>query len=478
MIHNPHIKIFVVSLLISGILFSCQCDDNNSDTAQEQNPEVLNKIMERGEIVATMGSNSIDYFIYKGRPMGYQLEMMELFANYLGVNLEVHVSNDLSKNFECLQSGRCDVIALDLTVTRQRSKVVDFAEPHSQVRQVLVQRKPDDWRTMSSRKIEKSLIRDQLDLAGKTIYVQSNTAYARRLRNLQEEIGDTIYIIEDTEHDEEALIAMVSHGDIDYTVCDEHLAMVNNTYFNNIDIKTPVSFLQNLAWAVRKGADSLRAKIDEWMVRYKKTRSYALLYNKYFKNPRSINIVQSEYYSKKGGRISYYDEIIKKISKQNEMDWRLLASLIYQESKFHPEVVSWAGAFGIMQLMPETAQEYGVDSLSPVADQIEAGIKYIKSIDKQLPEEITDRKERIKFILAAYNVGIGHVLDARRLAEKYGKDPNIWTNNVDYFLLNKSDSKYYNDKVVYYGYCRGSEPYNFVKQILNRYEHYKNVIKQ
>ncbi len=477
MIPNRHIKFFFISLISALILFSCGGDKSSSDISDEEKPKVLENIMERGEIVATMGSNSIDYFIYKGRPMGYQLEMMELFANYLGVNLEVHVTNDLSKNFEYLQSGRCDVIALDLTVTRQRSKVVDFAEPHSQTRQVLVQRKPDNWWTLSKRELEKKLIRSPLSLAGKTVYVQNNTAYVKRLRNLQEEIGDTICIIEDFENEEESLIAMVSGGEIDYTVCDEHLALVNRMYYRNLDVGTAVSFNQNLAWAVKKGADSLRAKINEWMLKFRKTRSYALLYDKYFENPRSVNIVQSEFYSKNGGKISHYDEIIKKLSEQSEMDWRLLSSLIYQESKFHPEVVSWAGAFGIMQLMPETAMDYGVDSLSSVEAQIEAGIKHIKIINKQLPEEISDREERIKFILASYNVGIGHVLDARRLAEKYDKDPNVWIDNVDYFLLNKSDSKYYTDKVVYYGYCRGSEPYNFVREILDRYEHYKNVIR-
>lgn len=477
MIRLRHTKLCLSILLSALLFFACGDERDHSGDEGYSKPEVLKKIMEKGEIVATMGSNSIDYFIYKGRPMGYQLEMMELFAKHLGVNLEVHISNDLSKNFKCLQSGRCDVIAIDLTVTRQRSKVVDFAEPHGQTRQVLVQSKPEGWWKMRRSELEKHLVSSPLELAGKTVYVQSNTAYVRRLRNLQEEIGDTIYVIEDTENEEEALIAMVASGEIDYTVCDEHLALVNKTYYNNLDVSTAVSFHQNLAWAVRKGADSLKAAINEWMLKFKKTRSYALLYNKYFKNPRSVNIVQSEFYSKNGGKISYYDDIIKRISEDNEMDWRLLASLIYQESKFHPEVVSWAGAFGIMQLMPETAEEYGIDSLSSVEEQIKAGITHIKSIDKQLPKEISDEEERIKFILASYNVGIGHVLDARRLAEKYGKDPNVWTDNVDYFLLNKSNSKYYTDKVVYYGYCRGVEPYNFVREILDRYEHYKNVIK-
>ncbi len=179
----------------------------------------------------------------------------------------------------------------------------------------------------------------------------------------------------------------------------------------------------------------------------------------------------------KGGKISPYDEKIKEYSSLIDWDWRLLASLIYQESRFHPQAKSWAGAFGLMQLMPHTAQKYGVDSLSSPMDQIKAGVQFIKLLDKQFLDKIEDKDERTKFVLASYNAGIAHVYDARRLAEKYHKDPNLWDENVDFYLLNKSKPEYYNDSVVKYGYCRGTEPYNFVYDILDRYNHYKNVIE-
>jgi len=126
--------------------------------------------------------------------------------------------------------------------------------------------------------------------------------------------------------------------------------------------------------------------------------------------------------------------------------------------------------------MPHNAEKYGIDSLSSPEDQIKAGVQFIKLLDKQFESKIADKGERTKFVLASYNAGIAHVYDARRLAEKYNKDPNLWEQNVDYYLLNKSKPKYYNDSVVKYGYCRGTEPYNFVYDILDRYEHYKNTI--
>jgi membrane-bound lytic murein transglycosylase F len=218
--------------------------------------------------------------------------------------------------------------------------------------------------------------------------------------------------------------------------------------------------------------------LNAWLEEFKKQKQYTYLYNKYFKNPKSARIYESEFYSRNSGKISVYDEVIKKYSQNIGWDWRLIASLIYQESKFHPEVRSWAGAYGLMQLMPETAAQFGVDSLAGPEQQIEAGIRFLKYIDKQLEEVIEDPEERVKFILASYNVGIGHVLDARRLADKYGKDSNKWFANVDTFLLQKSEPKFYRDPVVYYGYCRGTEPVNFVSEILQRYDHYKNFTEQ
>ncbi|HOU31042.1 MAG TPA: transglycosylase SLT domain-containing protein, partial [Bacteroidales bacterium] len=157
-------------------------------------------------------------------------------------------------------------------------------------------------------------------------------------------------------------------------------------------------------------------------------------------------------------------------------DWRLLASLIYQESRFKSNAVSWAGAHGLMQVMPETGQRFGVDVTSSPENNLRGGVLYLQHIQKYFEDKIPDEGERIKFVLAAYNAGIGNVLDAMRLAEKYGRNPLLWDDNVAYFLLKKSDPEYYNDPVVKHGYCRGSEPVNFVAEILARYSEYRNFI--
>jgi membrane-bound lytic murein transglycosylase F len=174
--------------------------------------------------------------------------------------------------------------------------------------------------------------------------------------------------------------------------------------------------------------------------------------------------------------ISVYDDLIREFSVSIKWDWRLLASLICQESHFNPDVESYAGAFGLMQVMPETAKNFGIDITASPENNMKAGIRYINWLYTIFDKKIPDKKERINFILASYNAGPGHVLDAMKLAEKNGMDPKKWEGNVAVWLLKKSEPQYYNDTVVKNGYFRGTESVSFVSQVLKRYERYKNII--
>lgn len=177
-------------------------------------------------------------------------------------------------------------------------------------------------------------------------------------------------------------------------------------------------------------------------------------------------------------KISSYDNMIRYFSASINWDWRLLASLICQESNFDPTVRSNAGAFGLMQIMPDTGNNFGIDITSSPENNIKAGIDYINWLHSIFDRRIPDRKERIKFILAAYNAGPGHVLDAMKLAGKNGMDPQKWKGNVEVWMIKKSEPQYYNDTVVRSGYFRGTESVHFVSQVLERFEHYKNIIPE
>ena len=200
------------------------------------------------------------------------------------------------------------------------------------------------------------------------------------------------------------------------------------------------------------------------------------MYNKYFIYPRS-HLSEYSFTPSKNGKFSPWDDFLRSKSANYDFDWRLVASLIYEESQFQPDAISVKGAFGLMQFMPETAEKYKINFKSSPEEQIEAGLKYLSELDRQFKKMIKNKEERIKFVLAAYNSGIAHVLDARRLAKKYDRNPNLWDDNVDYFMKNKSNPEYFTDSVVQHGYSNGVVSFNFVNDILNRYEHYKNVIE-
>lgn len=450
------------------------CTNNEPESEIQSSVECdLDAIIENGVLRAAIEFNSVDYFIYKGEPMGFQYEMLQSFADQLDVDLELTIVDKENEAIELLNDGNVDIIAIGLTINSLYKNALTFTEPIMETRQVLVQRKPLNWRQMTQDDLDRQLVRSQLDLAYKTVYVEGNSVYYKRMVSLADEIGDTINVIE-VPYKSEKLIEDVVYGDIDYTVADENVALVSSTYYPSIDVSTPVSFLQKEAWGVRSNhSKKLLATLNSWILSYKGTSRYNYLYAKYFKNSRTGIIVNSDYYSLSTGKISKWDDVIKDASQELGWDWRLVSSLVYQESRFDPEVVSWAGAFGLMQVMPVTGDKFGIDvTTATPKENVMAGISYLKWLDNYFLERVPDDKERIKFVLGSYNAGPGHVLDAMRLAEKYDMNPQLWDGNVAYWLLKKSDPEVYRDESVRNGYSRGEESVNYVTEILERYKHY------
>ncbi len=466
-------KSIIIVLLSVIFLQSCGSEEIPED---ESNLKAKKAI--RNKLVALTGYNAYSYFIYKGQLMGFDYELVRKLAAYLNLQLELKVVNDISEMFRQVNSGEGDIIAFNLTITRERLAEVDFTSSINSIKQVLVQRKPDNWERMRKDRIEKQLIRDPVDLIGKTVVVRSSSSYLERMHNLSDEIGGNILILEaEPDLTTEDLIAMVASGEIEYTISDDNVANLNEAYFRNIDVNTPISLSQRIAWAVKKSNEDLLNSVNKWLDSIKKTVDFAVIYKKYFTNRYAyIKRVTSKYFSQTGGGISRYDNQIKKYSKTIGWDWRLGASLIYQESQFNPNAKSWAGAAGLMQLMPTTAKQFGATNLYNPNQNLKAGFKYLGYLNNLWSDSIADPTERIKFILASYNVGQGHIIDARELTDKYGGNPDLWDDNVEYYLRMKSKPKYYNDDIVKQGYARGKETVKYVNKILERYDRYKQLI--
>ena len=456
---------------------ACNILDGSTDSAAEiTEPQVaidLPEILERGKLIALTGYDVTSYFIYRGRPMGFEYDLLSRFANYIGVELEIVVVRDLDLLFDELNKGTGDLLAYNLTITKERKQYAAFTDYHTAIRQMLVQRLPENWRNMPQYKIDQELIESPLELIGKRVHVRKRSSYYQRLHNLSEEIGGDVEIIEvPGDVTTEELIRQVSEGEIEYSIADENIAWINKTYYDNIDIRVAVSLPQRIAWSVRKNSPALRETINEWLAEIKQEPTFNVIYNKYYRNRNFYRQrVSSNFSSFSGGQISPYDDLIKKYASGIGWDWRLLASQIYEESRFDPKAKSWAGAVGLMQITPQTAEQYNLANITHPEENLRAGTAYLAWLSN-FWSEIPDSSERLRFVLASFNVGQGHVRDAQRLAEKFGGDRLSWS-DVSAYLLKKSQPKYYNDPVVLHGYCRGAEPVDYVKEILYIYENYR-----
>ncbi len=467
-------NITLIFILISILSCSSDSEDDNFNVVDIG----LDKIVKRGKLVAITGYNAYSYFIYRGQTMGYEYELIKRLSDHLGLELELKVVKEIPEMFRMLNDGEGDIIAFNLTVTKKRKKKVNFTHYHNITRQVLIQRKPDNWYQMTSDQIDRDILGSPLDLEDKTVYVRYGSSYIDRLDNLMEESGINIDIVEaDPDVSTEDLIKQVSEGEIDYTISDRNIALLQQAYYSNIDISTEISLPQKIAWAVRKNAPAFLDTVNSWIDSMKRTPDYYVIYNKYYKNRHAFRRrVSSDYFSLNSGKISEYDNIIKRYAEKINIDWRILSALIYQESQFRVNAKSWAGARGLMQIMPATASQYGVKDPTDPMQNLDAGMRYLGWLDDFWSEFIPDSTQRLKFVLASYNIGPGHIIDARKLAEKYGADPNVWDGNVEEFLLKKSIPKYYNDKVVRNGYARGTETVEYVKRIFEIFDHYKQFI--
>lgn len=477
-------SIYRLISIIPVFFFCCQSPSTQTNELEIQSideEEVvdidLSEIKKRGYITAIVENSSSGMFLYRGEPMGYEYELMSLFAESIGVELRVDITRDIAESFKKLNNGEGDIIARNLTITSDRKKIIAFSEPLHLVRQMLVQRKPDDWRQMKLHEIERELIRNPVDLKGKTINVRPNSSYIPRLKSLSNEIGGEIFVkIMPEDMETESIIEMVANGELEYTVADEDIAQVNSRYHSILDVETAVSFPQEVGWGLRKSSSKLLKEVNKWLVGMKKINDYYALYDKYYRNYRKNKaMISSGYFSTDAETISPYDSLIKLYSEKLNWDWRLLAAQISKESRFDPSAQSWIDARGLMQVMPQTGEEYGVKDLYNPNQNLYAGTEHLMWLEKRW-EHVADSVERLKFVLGSYNVGDGHVRDAVKLTKKYGGDTSIWDDNVAKYLKLKSKKKYFEDPVVSYGYCRGTEPVAYVEDIIYRYNRYLQMM--
>lgn len=470
-----------IAFFLFPMLLMCACQErgksNENENLLEETKDtisVFQHLLERGKLVAATDCGVFNYWLTDGKPSGFEYELLNDFCKSQNLELEVLVIDDIDSCLRLLDSCQIDLIATGIGTTKEMKRQYLLTMPILTQKSVLVQRMPQRWNDMSTdNEIENQLLRSPMDLAGRTIVLPKGSHNVNVLKHLSDEIGDTIYIVENDTLNSLDLVRQVSEGKIDYTVVEEYVAQMANANFSGLDTKLAVSIEQPLGWAMRNhdNDSSLLMAVNSWIDNYEQKNMRRVL-ARYVRKGRGIMKPKPM----PEGHICEYDKAIQKVARNIGWDWRLMASIIYQESRFQSDLESEKGAFGLMQLMPVVMEKYGIDYDSSPEEQLAAGGKLLKYLDDCLEDKVLDSTERVKFVLAAYNSGLGHVYDARRLAEKYGKDPGVWYDNVDFFILNKSKAQYYNDTCCKCGYLRGTETYRFVDEVLERYEHYKESV--
>lgn len=457
---RAHIATVIITLwTVILVATACRSSSSAGDTRQGL-PDTLR--------VGTLYSPT-SLFIFRGDTMGYEYERIRNFARDKNITAEFVVARNMESMMQMLDSGQIDIIAYEIPITAEYKNQVLHCGTQNVTHQVLVQRKSRD-----------SLITDVTQLVGKDIFVEAGSKYESRLLNLDNEIGGGINIHKISEDSliTEDLIEMVSKGKIPFTIVDSDIARLNSTYFSNIDISLTVSFPQRASWAVRQTDTALADSVDAWSKLAKSREEYKKVLKRYFElGKRDETYTDAEYltlpkakHGKQQG-ISPYDHIFRHYAGTIGWDWRLLASQAWIESRFDTTATSWAGARGLMQIMPGTARAYGLhpSELSDPEKSVRIAVESIKDLNNYFARRISDPAERRKFIIAAYNSGIGHVADAIALAAKYGKNPSVWYGNVEEAILWKSNPEFYNDEVCRFGYFRGKQTVAYVKKVLHQY---------
>ncbi len=425
-------------------------------------------ILESGTLRVLTRNNPASYFIWRGELMGFDYDLLKKFARDHKLRLSMVVPNADMDLTDALQAGMGDMIAASLTVTvTRRQQGLVFTRPYLQVTEQVIAPSTDI-------SLQGDAPLEQM-ISGKMVAVNPQTSYHESLAEmmlLQRERG--IAPIQISEHPgatTEYLIDAVAQGIFPYTVADSHLVAIESTYRDDFRVVADLPNIREIAWAVRTDQSHLLEQLNNFLNKHDRDLFFNVTYNKYFKEKKHI-LRHQENRLRNTDALSPYDPIVHKYTDKTDRDWRMVVAQMYQESQFNPRARSFSGAQGLMQVLPRTARQLGVENLYKPENGIRAGIAYLGWLDQRFPQNIPV-EQKIYFTLAAYNAGHGHVHDARALAQQLGLDPNQWFGHVEEAMLLLSQPKHY--RKSRFGYVRGREPVKYVREIRDRYIGYLGV---
>jgi membrane-bound lytic murein transglycosylase F len=421
-----------------------------------EEPSTLERVQAEGVLRVITRNSPATYFQDRNGETGFEYELVKRFADDLGVELKIETADHLDELFTSLGKPDGPVLAAaGLVQSASRQQSARFSLPYLEVTPQVIYRNGQQRPTRPA------------DLIGKRILVLKGSSHAEQLAELKLQLPELTY-------DESAavevvdLLRMVDEGQIDLTLVDSNELAMNQVYFSNVRVAFDLGDSQNLAWVVAPGEDtSLLDEINAFIERAQKNGSLQRLKDRYYGHVDVLGYVGAYTFAKHlQQRLPRYEQFFRQAAQNNQVDWRLLAAMGYQESLWQPTATSKTGVRGLMMLTLRTAQAMGVSDRLDPKQSIDGGAKYIVHVKNQLPESIQE-PDRTWFALAAYNVGGGHLEDARKLTEAEGLDPNKWL-DVQKILPRLSQKQWYSK--TRYGYARGGEPVHFVRNIRRYYD--------
>jgi membrane-bound lytic murein transglycosylase F len=393
--------------------------------------------------------NASDYFVYRGVPIGFQYEMLKELQKGIGRNVEIKVEINVSNILKDLFENNYDIIVMDINHSGFLLPMFATSIPHSYSYPVLVSGMKTDSAEEKSIWVSKDF---------RTIlFFKDESPYCDYPVQISNELST------------EELFEKVDAGEISYMICDYNQAITLMPFYSNVRIIEKAGAKFDRRWILNKKNVQLNEDINHWLMDFKKTPKYRRFIRKYFSQESSI--INELFANKQSGSISKYDGIIKKYAQKYELDWRFVASIIFQETKFTPELTGKGGSYGLLQLMPITMEYYGISVADGEEANIRAGIQHLNLIRNSF-DEIENEDEKLYFVAAAYNAGRGHLFDAQRLCAKYEDDFTKWKDVAKYLKL-KSHRQYATDSVVTSGYYPGIYAVRYSQQVMERYFAYK-----
>jgi len=415
----------------------------------------LEQVQERGVLRVLTRNSATTYYEGPYGPTGVEYDLAEGFARYLGVKLQIKVPDTLSGILQGTQSGSADMAAAGLTVTEDRREQFNFSSSYQRITPQLVYRSG----TAPPRNLD--------DLHG-TLEVVANSSHAERLRELREEYP-SLSFTENDKLENEQLLSLVWEQVIDYTVADSNEVAISRRFYPELRVAFDISQPEPLAWAFPPGDDhSLLDKANEYLQTLRQSGRLDRILQKYYAYVEDFDYVGTRRYMQHiEQRLPRYQAWFEQSGKDTGIDWRLLAAIGYQESHWNPKAVSPTGVRGLMMLTQSTMKQLGIEkSRHDPQASIEGGARYIKRVMKRLPKRVKN-PDRTWMALAAYNIGFGHLEDARVLAQEDGADPDKWI-DVKKYLPRLSQKKWY--RKTRHGYARGEEPVRYVENIRSYYD--------